>query len=129
MIYDLPIIAEYCIELGFRVIENSDDVVKIEVEKGVTLEFMNIDNNSDSLVGFSGTPWHGHGDLVFVVENGKYIELTPLDILQDLKLGRVLLLETWREGKLEDRAILHSESEETFEYMQPGDEYRIRRIA
>jgi hypothetical protein len=129
MTYDLPMITELCNELGYEKVESSSDKVEVELLENVTLAFQNIDNCTDSLMGFLGTPWHNHGDIMFSGQEGQYIEMTYLDVVSGLKEGKILVCELHNNEVLKDRYLVHRDLVDEFNYMEPGDEIRVRRIA
>ena len=129
MIYDLPLIAELCNELGYEKVESSPNAVEVELFKDVTLAFQNIDNCTDSLMGFLGTSWHNHGDIVFSGQEGRYIEMTYLDVVSGIKEGKVLVCELHNNEVLKNRYLVHKDLVDEFKYMEPGDEIRVRKIA
>jgi hypothetical protein len=129
MIYDLPLITELCKELGYEKVESRPDTVEVELYKNATLVFQNINNCTDSLMCFSGTPWHTHGDIMFSGKEGRYIEMNYLDVLSGVKEGKVLVCELLNNEVLKDRYLVHKDLVDEFKYMEPGDEIRVRKIA
>ncbi|WNC69095.1 hypothetical protein RI845_02815 [Thalassotalea nanhaiensis] len=127
MIYDLKLVAELSKELGFSIVDSSQTSVDIKIFEDAILVFQNIDEQTDSLIGFSGTPWHEHGVLMFSGSDGCYTELAYIDVLSEIKLGKVLVCELFNHGVLKDRYLVHKNHIDEFEYMQSGDEIRIRQ--
>ncbi len=128
MAYDLSLISEMCIEMGFEHIELSDDSLKIKLDVNAILVFENSENDNDSLVGFLETPWHFHGDLMFSDKNGDYFEMNSLDIIEGLRKGTVLICECIVNNELIDRYLVYKDMVDEFRYMESGEEIRVRRI-
>ena len=129
MIYDLKIIAELSKEVGFDKVKTTEDSVEIEIFENTILVFQNIGDGTDSLIGFIGTPWHCHGDLMFSGSEGRYIEMQYIDIISAIKKGDVLICELHNNGVLKDRYLVHKKLVDEFNYMEPGDEIRVRQCA
>jgi hypothetical protein len=125
MQYDLDMVRDLCDELGLQRTSVSGDPVQIQVAEGAELVLQNLPDD-DSLIGFSDTGWHSHGDLMFADARGYYVELTYLDVLTGLADGSVLICELWRPDGLEDRWLTHKDFANDFQYMQAGDEIRVR---
>lgn len=128
MQYDLEMIVELCDELGLRRSAPAPHEVLVELAEGVELVFQNFPNEDDCLMGFEGTEWHAHGDVIFSDRHGYYVETTYLDVLTGLADGTALLCELWRPEGLADRWIVHKDYVDEFRYMQDGDEIRVRPL-
>jgi hypothetical protein len=129
MLLDLALISELCRDVRLKSAQLSTNEVALCLEPGVTLLFRNSPENSDCLVGFEGTPWHTHGRLTCSDRDGRYVELTYLDIVSGLADGMLLICELWARGKLSDRWLVHRNYVDEFKYLQKGDEIRIRSAA
>jgi len=129
MYYDLDSVEEFSEELGFSVNRLSADALNIEIFEGVTLEFLNLQDTKESLVGFYGTPWHCHDKLALMTGKTTYVELDELDIIQSIKSGVILVVERYLSGNLNDRWMAHKDERMDFQYIEPGEELRIRRLA
>ncbi|MBV1872531.1 MAG: hypothetical protein KUG83_08295 [Gammaproteobacteria bacterium] len=129
MIYDLKLIAELSKELGFNKVKSTEDLVEIEIFENASLVFQNIDGGTDSLVGFRDAPSHSHGDMMFSGPEGRYIEMPYVDIISEIRKGKVLVCELHNSGILKDRFLVHKDLVDEFKYMEPGDEIRVRQCA
>jgi hypothetical protein len=130
MFYDLDTLGEFSGELGFPSSRSSPDALEIAILDGITLEFHNLRGDAeDTLIGFSGTPWHTHGKLTLMTGDRTYVELDELDILQGIKSGAILIAEQYRNGTLSDRWLAHKDEKVDIQYIEPGEEVRIRRLA
>ena len=126
MRYDLEVIVELCREVGLGRVTRAPGEATIELEEGVALIFRNLDEEDDCVMGFRGTGWHTHGGLLCSDRRGYCVEMSYLDIVVGLASGTVLIGELWEDGKLADRWLVHKDYVDEFQYMQPGDEVRIR---
>jgi hypothetical protein len=126
--YDLHVIHEFCEELGFRSRFGSDELLEIELDEAVVLFFQNAEREDDCLMGFKGTTWHAHGDMMFADGRGSYVEISYLDVITGLQEGFILVCELWRPDQLSDRWLIHRDYHDEFKYMEPGDEIRVHRI-
>ena len=126
MRYELDLINELCGELGLRTRRPSPDTLAIDVEPDVALVFVNAERDDDCLIGFEGTPWHYHDDLLCSDRHGNYIRLGYLDVVSGLADGTVLLCERWVHGTLEDRGLVHRDYVDEFRHMDANEEIRVR---
>jgi hypothetical protein len=131
MHYDLTLIADLCTELGLAHTSIAGESVAVALEPGTTLRFENYiseeDGSDESVVGFEGTPSHSHGDMSFYAR-GQQVELNSLDLLSGALDGTVLICEQWKDEKLADRWLVHKDFVDEFEYIEPGEEIRVRRV-
>ena len=88
----------YCTQQGITHKQVSD-----QLKDDVLLCFQNEEDSDDCAVGFRGTPWHTHGDFMFVGNSGEYVEMNYLDALQPLFNVIVLVCDLWDSGRLVDR--------------------------
>lgn len=128
MRYDLKMIFDLSEEIGLRCVSQALNKVAIELEPSVVLVFQNFDSEDDCLMYFQGTDWHAHGDLMCADRHGYYIDLSYLDVLTGAADGTVLLCELWCHEELADRRIVHRDYVDEFQYMQVGEEIRIRPL-
>ena len=80
-------------------------------------------------MGFLGTPWHVHDDLMFADGRGYYIELDYLNLLTGLKEGQVLVCEREVENRTVDRWLVHSEYNDEFKCLEAGEQIIVRRAS
>ena len=93
MLYDLDLIEQLCREIGLIARADADFSVEVDLGRDAVLCFQNAEREEDCLIGFLGTPWHMHHNLMFVGARGNYGELDYLDLLTGLKEGRALVCE------------------------------------
>lgn len=127
MRYDLDILNEYCREIGLAARIADQSHFEVFLGNGAVLCFQNAEREQDCLMGLLDTPWHTHDDLMFADPRGHFIELDPLNLLSGLMAGTVLVCERRLEGKLVDRWLVHSEYNDEFRYLEPGEEIIVRR--
>lgn len=136
MLYDLKLLHEFCQELGFTSYFSSDEKLEIKFSEYCVLIFWNNYNSNGSdecIMGFkiedSGRMfnWHVHGGIMFS-DGIQYIEMDALDILAGLKDGTVLICEIWREGKFDNRLLMHHKITKLFADMDKGEEIKVLRL-
>ena len=131
MHYDLTSIADLCAELGLSHTSIAGKSVAVALEPGATLRFENYqseeDGSDESVVGFEGTPSHSHGDMSFYAR-GQQVELNSLDLLSGAIDGTILICERWKDEKLADRWLVHKDFVNEFDYIESGEEIRVRRV-
>jgi hypothetical protein len=128
MRYDLDFLSEFCREIGIAARKADSSVLEVSVGNGVVLYFENAEREDDCSMGFLDTPWHTHGDVMFSDPSGRYIELDPLNLLGGLKAGQVLVCELHAQGTVIDRWLTHSEYNDDFGGLLPGERLVVRRI-
>lgn len=129
MRYDLEIVSELCSELGLRVLRSGPSEVAIELEECVVLLIHNAEDEQDCLIGFEGTEWHFHDQFGWSDRLlGSSLWLDYLDVISGLADGTILICEHWSRGSLKERWLVHRDDVDEFQYMEAGDEIRIRRI-
>jgi hypothetical protein len=126
MLYDLSLAKELCDELGFRA-SLRDQILEVDLGAGALLVLENWEAKQDCLIGFLGTAWHGHGDLIFMDAAGYYTELDYLNVLTGLKEGRVLVCERWIGARLDDRWLTHDRYNDDLRHMEGGERIVVRR--
>jgi hypothetical protein len=129
MTYDLEMITDICAELGLRTVVGPPDRVRVELESGVVLVFINAERDEDSRVGFEDVGWHYHEELLCSDRYGSDVELEYLNVLTGLADGTVLLCEHWRQGALKERSLVHRDFVDEFRFLREGDEVRVWRPA
>ena len=127
MAFDLELAAEFASELGLSILERSESELRLDLGAGAVLLAANLEDGDD-LVGFAGTPWHGHGVLTLAAGQGRYIELDLLDVLRDLASGELLICELWQAPNVIDRWVEHHSNASTVD-LELDEELRVRRAA
>jgi hypothetical protein len=129
MSYDLDLIQQLCKELE---LPNSRKIDRVEISfnQNAVLYFQNAANEEDCLVGFDGTPWHGHNDLMFSDAQGNFIEMNYVDLISGISDGQVLVGERWLNGKVIDRWLEHCDFNDLkieLQCMPSGEELKFFR--
>jgi hypothetical protein len=127
MRYDLAMLSEYCLEIGLDAAMPDEATLQISLGDDTVLCFRNDDRDYDCLMGFAGTPWHAHGELMFCDSGGRYIQLDPLGVLGGLRDGSVLICTLELENKLVDRWLVHKEYNDEFGHLEPGERIIVCR--
>ena len=129
MRYDLSRIHEQCQESGIpsRIVDEQN--LEIDLGHGAVLRFENAEREEDCLIGFAGMLWHTHDDLMFVDGRHNYAKLNYLDLVKDLKEGRVLVCERQVDGLIVDRWLIHSEFNDEFKYLEEGERIIVHRAS
>lgn len=128
MHYELPLIKELCAEIGLKASTRDENEVVIELDRDIVLCIKNLDDD-DCLIGFEGTPWHFHDDIQFTDGRGYYTEVSYLDLVTEISLGKVLVCELWESENLKDRYLIHSGYNDEFKYMQPNEKIIVKSFA
>lgn len=101
--------------------------------------FVNYENDEHSLIGFDDEAdlphprtafragWHCHGDFGAADPRGRYVALDYLTVVSGLADGTVLVCERWRGAQLRRRSLIHRDYSDEFDYLEIGDEVRVRR--
>jgi hypothetical protein len=126
--YDLKLIHDLCVEVGFHSHIQSEDRIEIELGKGAILLFLNAAHDEDCLVCFEGTPWHTHDTIMFADNDGRNIEVDYLNLVTGLKNGLILICESWIEGQLSDRWLIHRDYNDELRYLSKNEEIRVYPI-
>jgi len=127
MNYEIDLIDRLCEELDLKRAIRSAHEIAIEVDDGLHFLFKNLEDEDDCLLAFEGTPWHGHGGLMFT-RGAEYIELDYLDVVAGFADGTILICELLQQGVCVDRWPVHRDCPDHFKYMQEDEEFRIRRV-
>jgi hypothetical protein len=127
MRYDLDLVNQLCHEIGLIVRAGTDRRVEVDLGRAAILCFQNAEHDNDCLIGFLGTPWHMHDNLMFTDARGNYVELDYLNLLTGLKEGRILICEREAKGQIVDRWLVHCEYNDEFKYLQEGERIIVRR--
>jgi len=129
MRYDLKTAHTRCSELGLTSAIQAGDRLEIAVAPGIALCLQNSETDQDCLLGFEGTPWHTHDDLMFSDSHGNFVEMSYLEMLACLADGRLLVCELWKNEAVNDRWLIHRDCNDEFKHMEPGEEIRVFRVA
>lgn len=127
MTYQIDEIISLCAELGFSCQRVSENEVEVSFEEDGILEFQNMPEENDTLVGFKGTPWHGHDQLCLMTGKSTYIHCDELELLVGLKSGEIVIVSQYMSTNLVDRWLAHRDEEIDLKSIEPGEELRIKR--
>ncbi|MCZ8185510.1 MAG: hypothetical protein O9308_03950 [Beijerinckiaceae bacterium] len=127
MRYDLEMITQLCREIGLLAWRVDDQRVDVDLCQGAVLSFINDELEDDCRIGFLDTPWHVHGDLMFLDRLGYRLECDYLNLLTSMKEGRVLICEREVDGQVVDRWLAHSEYNDEFGDFEEGERIIVRR--
>jgi hypothetical protein len=126
MRYRLDELAKVAADLGFEARRVDPDRLDVVVADSV-LAFCNLEAD-DTLIGFKGTPWHGHGNLYFETGRGTRDTFDELDVLVGLSVGELVVVSQFVNGVLQDRWISHRNEPIKLRHIQPGEELRAYRL-
>lgn len=128
MPYDLDKLQRDCDAPGFTATRESVDALKVTIREGVTLAFLNLVEESDTLIGFEGTQWHTHGNMILMLDQANYVKLRECELLTGIMDGDIVIVERFVDAQPEDRLVAHKLEPFDIEYIEPGEERRIRRL-
>lgn len=101
--------------------------LEVTLFPGAVLVFWNMPEGG-TLIGFEGTPWHDHGEVLFDTKPGHYTRLDELDVLIGLASGDLVVVTRLSGSGVLDRWLQHKDAPLALEYMDPGEELRILRL-
>jgi hypothetical protein len=117
-----------CSTLGFPGVQD-DHSIDITLADNAVLNFANLVEDSDSIIGFRDTPWHFHDQLMLMTGASTYIELDELELLQSIRAGDVVIISRYQFGVLEDRWLAHKLEPLDIQHIEQGEELRVLRVA
>ena len=129
MSYDLDGLERECNSLGIdcsRVEPNQLDVL---VSADCTLQFSNQPEESDTRVGFAGTPWHSHDQLMLMTSDSTFIECSEFEMIRLLASGDLVIVSQFLKGELGDRWLAHKSERLDIGNIEAGEELHIKRMA
>jgi hypothetical protein len=129
MYYELDELDELCREIGFTSSRTSSDVLEVSIVDDAVLLFQNLRDEEDTAIGFKGTAWHSHDKLFLMLDKSQYCEVDVFEILKGLKSGDILIIERYKNNVLDDRWLAHKNENVDVQYIEPGAEMRVRRLA
>ena len=125
---DLDTLKEFVEKMELIAVRSGTDVLEVHAGDAIVLEFHNLPDENDTLVGFQGTSWHYHGVGMFCSGQNTYLELDELELLTMWREGGLLLFESYRAGILKDRWLAHKDEVVEVDALESGEEVRVRRI-
>jgi hypothetical protein len=126
--YRLDELAKLAAELGLESRRVDANRLGVCLTADCILDFWNLVDPEDTLVGFDGTPWHSHGVVPFTTGPATYVECDELDILVGLGCGELVVVSRYSQGQLVDRWLAHKQEPLDLEYMEAGEELRVYRL-
>jgi hypothetical protein len=90
MRYDLITAHTRCSELGLASTIQSNERLEVVVGQGIVWCLQNAEVDQDCLIGFEGTPWHVHDDLMFSDAHDNFVEMSYLEMLACIADGQLL---------------------------------------
>ena len=128
--YDLIAIANHCDMHGLsHRYASGGNVLEIVCSRDAVLYFCNDLEGEDIAAGFLDSPWHYHSlKLDLEVEPGGYLEYSPLDLLDAIVEGEVLLVTQVKDGKVSDRWLCHKNNPLDMRYIDPDEELWVSRL-
>ena len=119
-------IAKVAREMGFECSLDPEElrIVIAGAELVVSLD----EKEPDGPIGFDGTPWHFHSELMMMTSDSTFVQYGLIELLGALKRGEALVYERFVQGTLEDRWISHKDEPFSLSEMEPGEELRIRNV-
>ncbi len=126
--YDIDRIEEHARELGFCVGRPSADEVTVTILGDAVLAFENLPEEPDTVMGFLGTPWHSHDNLVLTLDESRYEEFEATELLSALRSGEVVVVEGFLNSALEDRWVQHKLEPLDLKYVGEGEQLRVHRL-
>lgn len=125
--FDLELVAELCAELGIEYSFVEPARLEMRFACGASIQFVNL-SATDALIGCPTTGWHVHKVLPCSDPQGYGIDIAYLDVVSGIADGTVLVCELYKNGKLFERSLIHKKYADEFQYLDNGDEVRIRRL-
>jgi hypothetical protein len=127
MRYDLDLVYLAAMEAGLPASLSADQRVEIDFGDGAILCFQNAEREEDCFIGFLGTLWHAHDEIIFADPRGNFVELDYLALISALAGGEVLLCALQANGQIVDRWLIHGQYNNEFQHLQMGEQVLVRR--
>jgi hypothetical protein len=124
--HDLKAVLDRCAALGVFASTVDESEVRIPIGHEIELSFWNYEPE-ESLVGVArkGEPhvvdWHVHGEIDFSRTDGCGKLVKPIDLIDLLHSGEVLICELRRSDKTFVRTLQHSEFNSELRFLEPED--------
>lgn len=116
-------------ELGLSVDRVAQSELNVLLGPDITLGFRNLTDSDDTLVGFVGTPWHAHGAIDFVTDDGYFVSCDELEMLIGIDSGELVVRSHYQDERLLDRWLGHKLEPIDTHDLRPGEEVRILRVS
>jgi hypothetical protein len=66
---------------------------------------------------------------MLMLDEASYVELDEVDIIQGINDCEILTFERYMSGALVDRRLAHKQEKVDVQFIRPGEEMQIRRLA
>lgn len=129
MSYDLDAIENECAAKKLSCNRVSTNEIEVILEPECILQFANLIEEDDTIIGFKNTPWHSHDELMLMTGDDTWTELSEVDVITSLAAGTLVVVSQWIDGKLHDRWLAHRDEKLDLKHLQPLEELRIKQIA
>lgn len=124
--YDLQEIDVFCSSQGLPCRWVSPDEIRVQVASEIELCFANIEDGTDTYLGFSDSRWHTHDELVVMTNEITSIALSPIEVLKGLLVRELLISSSYSGNMLKDRWIFHRKEKQDFQYVKSGESITIQ---
>ena len=128
MAFNFEKLQTHCADVGFDFDRTSPDSLTVSISASRLLTFANLIEESDTLIGFEGTPWHTHGSVSLLVSAARYVDMDEYDTLTAIRIGDVVIAERFMNGELVDRWLAHKLEPFDLKYIEPSEELPIYRL-
>lgn len=125
--FDLQLVAQLCEQLGIECSLVEPEKLQMRFVCGATIEFANLPS-TDAMIGCPDTGWHVHEVLPCSDPQGYGINIDYLNVVSGIADGSVLVCELYTNGSLITRSLVHKKYVDEFQYLDSGDEVKIRRL-
>jgi len=126
--FDLDLLEEFAAEQGLQATRKAPDTVVVQLGGGYALCFENWPEQDDTGIFFEGSDggWHSHGELF--LEEGGDIGLVPVDVLQGLLDGALLVARTEFPSGVVEIALQEAGAPCGLHHMEAGEQVTFFRV-
>lgn len=128
MKYDFDFLEDYSKDYNVTIKREGNIFFEISLDQDVTIRFQNAENEKDSLIAFVNSEWHCHNDIIFSGKNGYYTSLNYIDFISEIIDGNILICSSYAARELKDVYPVHKDYFDEFDYMEFGEELRIKKL-
>src|SRR5215213_896111 len=118
-LYDLEEVETICFQHGLEYNRISNSEIEVTIAPDIVLLLANIENGSDTYLGFRDLPWHAHGSLLLMTGETTYVEYDPSELLLNLTSGNVVVVSQYVRGQLRDRWLAHRDEKVNVQFIEP----------
>lgn len=127
MPFDLAAIKDFCRSENVSFEQTSPAEIRVLIGGGLKLCFAHTEAGTDTYIGFSDGTWHTHDALILMTGPDTYVKLGPVEILEQIKRGDLLIASRYLRDELKDRRLFHRMEKQDFQYFEAGETTRIER--